>query len=163
MNQEKQKIRVMVVEDEMIQALYIEQTLLKLGYEVIDTVSTGKAAIEKALEEKPDFITMDIQLKDNIDGIEATQEIQKRLDIPVIYITGNSNHFHSEKLQNTTFIDLLSKPVSGPQILNSLKGFKTSQDFRKCFESPESPNMNTVSKKYRFVQRLKKTPIELAS
>ncbi|TVR84355.1 MAG: response regulator [Chitinophagaceae bacterium] len=118
------KLRVLVVEDEMIQSLYLKKTLTALGYEVIDCITTGEDAVLSAIENKPDFITMDIQLSDDIDGIDATHEIQKKVPIPVIYITGNTDHLHTTRLQSTYYLDLLAKPASRGQILNALNKFK---------------------------------------
>ena len=63
--------KVLIVEDESIGAMNFEQTLSSFGYKVVGIASTGKDAIKKVLEFKPDLVLMDIVLKGEIDGIEA--------------------------------------------------------------------------------------------
>lgn len=104
--------KVLIVEDEMIIALMLEQMVVKMGHEVVDKVSTGESAIEKALCYRPDVILMDIRLQGEIDGIEAIAVIQKRLDIPVIYITGNTDQMYKQRIKQTDYLDFLVKPIT---------------------------------------------------
>ncbi|AEG18179.1 response regulator [Methanobacterium paludis] len=80
----------MIVEDEMISAMSTKQGLINLDYNVIGIANTGKKAIKSANELKPDLIMMDITLKGEMDGIETAKQINKNLDIPIIYMTGYS-------------------------------------------------------------------------
>ncbi len=120
------KLKVLVVEDEMIQSLYLKKTLIALDCEVVSCVTTGKEAIRSAINYQPDLITMDIQLNDEIDGIDATHEIQKVINIPVVYITGNTDYLHTERLQRTRYLELLPKPASRGQISETLETFKSA-------------------------------------
>jgi CheY-like chemotaxis protein len=79
--------KILVVEDEAIVAKDLQYRLTKFGYTVPAIASSGEEAINKAVEISPDLVLMDIRLKGSMDGIEAAQEIYKRLDIPVIYLT----------------------------------------------------------------------------
>jgi PAS domain S-box-containing protein len=81
------KIRILVVEDELIIAKGIEKRLKVLGYAVTDTVPTGEEAVEQALETLPDLILMDINLQGGMDGVTAAEQIRSRVDIPVIFLT----------------------------------------------------------------------------
>ncbi|MDD2336551.1 MAG: PAS domain S-box protein [Geobacteraceae bacterium] len=81
------KVRILIVEDELIIAMGIEKRLKALGYAVTDMVSSGKEAVEKALETLPDLILMDINLSGDIDGVMATEKIRSLADIPVIFLT----------------------------------------------------------------------------
>ena len=53
------KVRILVVEDELIIAKGIEKRLKLLGYAVADTVASGEEAVEKALEILPDLFAGD--------------------------------------------------------------------------------------------------------
>lgn len=108
---------VLIVEDDMIISMVLERMIIKLGHQVVDKVITGQGAIDSFFEHNPDLILMDIQLKDDIDGICAMQKIRKKSDVPVIYITGNSDKYNYKKAQETDFIDYLVKPIR----LNHLK------------------------------------------
>ena len=80
-------IKILVVEDEIIVGMEIKDRLERLGYSVIDTVSSGEEAVKRAEETSPDLVLMDIRLKGDMDGIEAAKRIRHRFNIPVIYLT----------------------------------------------------------------------------
>ena len=77
-------VKILLVEDENIEALDIKLTLESFGYEVPYIASSGEEAVEKALAIMPDLILMDIILKGNSNGIEVASKI-KKLNIPVIF------------------------------------------------------------------------------
>ena len=83
------KGKILIVEDESIEALDIKHALELFGYEVPNIATSGEDAVELALDIKPDLILMDIILKGNTDGIAAASKI-KELNIPVIYLTAYS-------------------------------------------------------------------------
>ncbi len=55
------------------------------------SVSSGENVIQKAEEDKPDLILMDIVFLGEMDGIEAASQIHTRLNIPIIYLTAYDN------------------------------------------------------------------------
>jgi CheY-like chemotaxis protein len=87
----KQSVRVLIVEDEVLTARAIANSLANLGYAVIGFARSGEEAIELATQARPDVVLMDITLKGAMDGVSATQRIQTSLDIPVIYLTASSD------------------------------------------------------------------------
>lgn len=111
MNSTDQK-KVLIVEDDMLLSLVEERLIKKMGHEVVAKVATGSEAIEKAKELKPDIILMDIILKGEMDGIEAMEEIRKESDVPVVYLSGNSDRFNYERAKKTGFTDYLVKPIT---------------------------------------------------
>jgi PAS domain S-box-containing protein len=80
-------VKILIVEDEGIEALDLQHRLTGLGYVAPDIVATGEEAITKAGETRPDLIVMDIMLRGEMDGVTAAGQIHDRFDIPVIFIT----------------------------------------------------------------------------
>lgn len=78
---------VLIAEDEYIIAEDLRSRLTKMGYAVVDVVSTGKDAVEKAREIRPDLVLMDIILSGDMNGIEAAEQIRFELEVPVVFIT----------------------------------------------------------------------------
>lgn len=113
--------KILIVEDERIIALLIQKMVENLGHEVVAKVSSGEDAIEAALKHDPDLILMDIRLDGDIDGIEAMIRIHQQKNIPVIYISGNTDKLHQEKLESTDYIEFLSKPVTFAELSRSFK------------------------------------------
>ena len=79
--------QILVVEDENIIAKDIQNSLKSLGYAVPAVASSGKEAIKKAAEMRPDLALMDIVLKGDMDGIQAAGHMRDRYGIPVVYLT----------------------------------------------------------------------------
>lgn len=100
----------MIVDDEIIVAEDLKGRLVDLGYEVTAVVGTGVGSIEKAGETMPDLILMDIQLKGDMDGIEAAGEIKERFDISVVYLTAYSDQETLDRAKITTPFGYLIKP-----------------------------------------------------
>lgn len=105
-----EKSKILVVEDENIVALDIKNRLKKLGYSVPSIASTGEEAINKADTTFADLVLMDIMLKGEIDGIEAAEQINKRFDIPVIYLTAYVDDKILERAKLTRPYGYISKP-----------------------------------------------------
>lgn len=118
--QSDQLKKVLIVEDDMIISMVLERMINKMGLKVIEKATTGEKAIDLAQEYEPDIILMDIQLKDNIDGITAMQKIRKSSEVPVIYITGNSDQYYKERAQKTNYIDYLVKPIQMDDLKESI-------------------------------------------
>lgn len=112
---------VLIVEDDMIIAMVLERMIVKLDHNVLEKVITGEEAIRCATEEDPDLILMDIQLKDSIDGITVMEEIRKTSEVPVIYITGNSDQYNMNRAKATNFVDYLVKPIQMSDLEQSIK------------------------------------------
>jgi len=112
--------KVLIVEDEMIIALLIERMVKNLGHEVVAKVPSGEEAVSTALEHNPDIILMDIRLKGEIDGIEAILQIrQKNNHIPVIFISGNTDAIQNDKIDQTDYVEFLSKPITFSELSRS--------------------------------------------
>lgn len=80
-------IKFLIVEDEIIVALDTKSTLIKLDYEITDIVTNYDETMQSILDNKPDIILMDIFLKNSINGIEISKEINEIYNIPIIYIS----------------------------------------------------------------------------
>ncbi len=81
------KKRILVIEDEIVVAERIRDTLLELGYNVPAIVASGQEAVSQATALRPDLVLMDIQLQGKMNGVQAAEHVRARLDIPVIYLT----------------------------------------------------------------------------
>jgi CheY-like chemotaxis protein len=112
--------KVLIVEDDMIISMVLERMIKKLGHQVVKKVIAGQDAIDSTFELQPDLILMDIQLKDDIDGITAMQKIREQSDVHVIYVTGNSDQHNLERAKKTDFVDYLVKPIQMSHLKKSI-------------------------------------------
>ncbi|MEX0686802.1 MAG: response regulator [Balneolales bacterium] len=113
------KPNILIVEDNFLIALDIQELLTSAGFHITDTVASGEEAIKKTLELKPDLILMDIGLKGSMDGIEAVNRIRDHRNIPVIFLTGNSDQLRRRNIKDP----YISKPFTTEELqelINSL-------------------------------------------
>lgn len=108
----EKKIKVLVVEDEILIAKCLSQDLEELGCNVLEPVTTGEEAIEVALREKPDLIFMDIQLLGEINGIEAARIIMEKDNIAICFISGYATEYIKQKTRLLNPAGFLEKPVT---------------------------------------------------
>lgn len=112
---------VLIVEDDLILNLLYESYFERLGFETEGELVYGKTAIEMTKKIEPDLIVMDISLEGELNGIEAMTEIRKFSDVPVIYITGNSDPMHVKRAKETDYLDYLTKPIEFEDLKESLE------------------------------------------
>ncbi|WP_085504945.1 response regulator [Thalassobacillus devorans] len=82
-------IKVLLVDDHAVVRMGLKMLLNSLpDMEVVGEASEGNEGIEKALEEKPDAILMDLSMPHGKDGLSATAELKKQLpDTAILILT----------------------------------------------------------------------------
>lgn len=90
MPKDSDRCRILIAEDEQVVALDVESGLDDLGYEVVGVVSSAAEAVRLTEETRPDLVLMDIQLDGPSDGIVAAEEIRRRWQIPVVFVTASA-------------------------------------------------------------------------
>ncbi|WP_445630587.1 ATP-binding protein [Nostoc sp. DSM 114167] len=125
------KAKILVVEDEAIVAKDLQYRLNKFGYIVPAIASSGEEAINIAIEISPDLVLMDIKLKGSMDGIEAAEEIYKRLDIPVIYLTAYADENTLERAKITEPFAYLLKPFKERELQTNIEITLTKHGLEK--------------------------------
>lgn len=113
-------MKVLIIEDDMILALSLEIMLKKIGYTNVKKAHTGENALEIMVEFEPDIMLVDIFLGVGISGIDVVKKIQKQRDIPVIYITGNSDNYHRGLASETNYMSYLVKPITFTELKKAL-------------------------------------------
>lgn len=114
-------MRVLIIEDDLILALSLEIMLKKMGFVMIHKTHTGEKALEVLVDFEPDLLLVDIFLGAGISGVDVVKKIQSNKDIPVIYITGNSDDYHRNLASETNHSGYLVKPVTYNELKNTLE------------------------------------------
>jgi len=107
---------ILVVEDEGIVARDIQHRLESIGYRVPEIAATGKDAITRALDIKPDVVLMDIMLRGPMDGIEAAAFIREKLDVPVVYVTAYAEEEVLKRARVTEPYGYIVKPFEDREL-----------------------------------------------
>jgi len=114
--------RVLIVEDEVINAMALAETIPRWGCTVVDMVTSGEDAIRVSEEQRPDVVLMDISIQVSVDGIRAAGEITGRMGIPVIFITGYYDEETEKAAQAVHPLALLFKPLDVARLKELLQG-----------------------------------------
>ena len=117
--------RILIVEDEMIIAIDIQNTLRHLGYLQTFIAPNGETAMVQVAKEAPDLVLMDIGLGGNVDGIDTAEQIRKlKPELPVLFLTSYSNRKIRERASVIPKSGYLLKPftqdILGSAVINAL-------------------------------------------
>ena len=115
-------IRILVVEDNPLNAKLARDVLGAKGYEVLEA-ETAELGLELAASESPALILMDIHLP-GMDGISALQELRKNqatASIPVIAVTASAMPMERKEILAAGFDGYQAKPISVRQLLEEIE------------------------------------------
>ncbi|HSI55397.1 MAG: PleD family two-component system response regulator [Ramlibacter sp.] len=84
-------LKVLIVDDAVIDRKNLERILSGAGHRVLEA-ETGEQALERARNDRPDLILMDVNMPD-LDGFATTRRLKADAatrDIPVVFVTGKN-------------------------------------------------------------------------
>ncbi|MBN2158416.1 MAG: PAS domain S-box protein [Spirochaetes bacterium] len=132
------RTKILIVEDEAVIAMYVQNSLARLGYEVCAAVSSGEEAVKKAGEMMPDLVLMDIVLQGEMDGVQAAKIIHETLDIPVVYMTGNADVPTIQRARDIAPYGYVLKPVNVMHLFSTIDAILRRRDLEvRLAESEE--------------------------
>lgn len=108
-------MKAIIVEDELIIAEHLKTILNNNGIEVIK-ITTDIDYIECQSEIKPDFYILDINLCQEINGIEIAENLTKK-KIPFVFITANNELETLKRAIKTNPISYITKPFKERDII----------------------------------------------
>ena len=103
--------RILIVEDEVLLAADTQDNLVEMGFDVVGLAHTGQQAIEMAVQHKPDIVLMDIQLRGEMDGIQAAGQIRSQTGCAIVFQTAYAEDPILERAVTTEPFGYLVKPV----------------------------------------------------
>ena len=113
--------KILYVEDNPDNVYMLTRRLKKKGFELI-IAGDGQEGIDKAIEESPDLILMDLSLP-TMDGWTATAEIKKiegLKDIPIIALSAHAMPEHRDRAIKAGCSDYDTKPVDIKRLLSKI-------------------------------------------
>jgi two-component system, cell cycle response regulator DivK len=119
--------RILVVEDDRLSLILLRQLLTAQGYEILHS-SEGWDGINRARNEQPDLIVMDINLPD-ISGLDATLLLKKddqTKNIPIIAVTAFVTPADKANAFSSGCDAYIAKPVNMSDLLGTVETFLSS-------------------------------------
>ncbi len=114
--------KVLVVDDEVYILHILEFSLSAEGFEVI-TANNGELAIEKAKQEKPDLIVLDIMMP-VLDGYETCRRLKRDSEtkgIPVVLLTAKGRDVDKRLGFEVGAVDYVIKPFSPNRLIDRIQ------------------------------------------
>lgn len=152
---EKMMIKVLIIDDDERQLNTISAKVTDLGYLVAGSFSSSVEALSALIECDPDVILLDINLSKDDEGILLATEIQKKSNIPIIFITSMTSSDVINRVVGVNPSGYLVKPIDTYELKAGIElAFKKSQsNFRKEYPKRiENQDYLTI----RVGQKLKK-------
>lgn len=109
MADERQRIRILVAEDEALIRMDLAEMLQECGYEVVAQVADGQAAVDRTRELRPDVVFMDVAMPRR-DGLSAAEEIIDEGWAPVVMVTAFSQRETVQRAVDAGVLGFLVKP-----------------------------------------------------
>ncbi|NRB09833.1 MAG: diguanylate cyclase [Richelia sp.] len=97
--------KILVIEDESIIHIEIEQKLQKLGYYVSKITDLKDDTIQKICEANPTLVLLGSYLLQSKKNAEIADVIQKKLNIPVLYLTSDSKDKKLDQYDKTCILN----------------------------------------------------------
>jgi two-component system alkaline phosphatase synthesis response regulator PhoP len=114
--------KVLVVDDEVYILHILDFSLGAEGFEVI-TANNGELAIEKAKQEKPDLIVLDIMMP-VLDGYETCRRLKREAEtknIPVVLLTAKGRDVDKRLGYEVGAVDYIVKPFSPNRLIERIQ------------------------------------------
>ena len=114
------KPRVLIVEDELLQARLVATMLEHWNLEVIGIASDGAKALALVEAIMPDLLLLDIGLPE-VDGIQVAKDILGKRSLPIVVITGQTSARRREELTSIGVSQCVIKPFTGDELRAALR------------------------------------------
>ncbi|MGD0335996.1 MAG: response regulator transcription factor [Candidatus Omnitrophota bacterium] len=114
--------KILIVDDEPDIFRGLDYLFTEEGYDVIGA-SSGKEALKKAREEKPELALLDTKLSDDMDGIELCRQIKQveKLPTKVIVYTGKIDAIDAVRARENGADDYYVKGSSVEGLLEAVR------------------------------------------
>ncbi|RZJ23628.1 MAG: sigma-54-dependent Fis family transcriptional regulator [Acinetobacter sp.] len=110
------KTKILIVEDQFVEANNLQLILERAGYEVTGIVRSVLAALKAIERTRPDLVMLDIHLQGTLTGIDLAGELTE-MNIGFVYLSANSNKTILDAAKQTRPYGFLVKPFRAKDVL----------------------------------------------
>lgn len=114
------KQRILVVEDQVMLSMELKAVIEQAGYTCTGCVKNARDCLNHLTKQPVDLVLMDIQLEGSPDGINTALEVEKRYNIPVLFISGNAKTEDIDRVMLTQTQRFVQKPFNDHDLLTQI-------------------------------------------
>lgn len=133
--------RILVIDDLPENVFLLKDRLEHEGYEVL-TADCGNSGIEKATDEMPDLILLDVMMPD-INGFEVCKTLvndSRTSGIPILLVTAKTDAEDTKEGLDAGAFDYIKKPINKIELLARVKSALKLSDANKLLVEVEKRN-----------------------
>ncbi len=116
----QERLKVLVVEDDVIIGRLIQEYLEAAGHQVIGIEFSGDRALDAISNRRPDLVLLDINIEGSRDGIDVAEVIQEHHQIPFLFLTALSDMATIERAKRSHPCGYIVKPFKESDLLTSI-------------------------------------------
>lgn len=120
--------KILIVDDEVLIAEFLKDELTALGYVNVSLAHNKKQTFSLVEVFKPQLILLDVRMKNEREGIEIAEEINKIYNIPFIFITAHSDKEIVKQALATKPAGYITKPFKQIDIYAAVHLVETKQE-----------------------------------
>jgi PAS domain S-box-containing protein len=111
---------ILVVMDRSFETMDIKKSLESEGFNIFEIVTTGEDSLKNISQFNPDIILMDILLKGDKNYTDTIEIIKKKYNIPLLYLTTQSEDFNLEETEINGSYTYLIKPFDSNDLVRTI-------------------------------------------
>lgn len=155
------KVKILIVEDEILLAKDIAHRLTAMHYHVAGIASSADKALEILNQVNDiDIILMDIVIKGEIDGIDLAAIVNSKFDIPIIFLTSHADRSVIDRAKKVRFYAYILKPFNDRQVSIAIElalvNFSNNTPKQELLNTQELPKTENTSLQIKDSLFLKK-------
>jgi DNA-binding LytR/AlgR family response regulator len=149
------RVKIAVVEDEIIIADNICESLESLGYNVLEPAITYTEGKELIDNERPDLVILDIHLSGKKDGVDLALYVQETYNLPFIFLTAHADKATVERAKIAKPLAYLVKPFTKEELYSSIEVTLSNYELDKTQKENELPKNYLFIKQKNYFLKLK--------
>ncbi|MFK5948440.1 MAG: response regulator [Methylococcales bacterium] len=133
--------KILIVDDERFY-INVLVDLLKDKYKLY-IAKSGEQALKRIADNPPDLILLDIMMPE-MDGYQTCIEVKKNpqwKQIPIIFLTGNTDQDSEAKAFDYGAVDFINKPIIPSTVLARIKKHLSLLHAHQALEQQSSPSL----------------------
>ena len=138
--------KILVVEDDPTIAIDIRFNLEDNNYTVVNVLHTAEQAMQLLESEEVDLVLLDINLDGEMSGIDLAEIINKKFQVPFIFLTSYSDTSTLERASHTFPAGYIVKPFKENDLAPTIQMALARHQSKIIFSSIDLVNKNLLHK-----------------
>lgn len=113
--------KILILESQMIIAADVSLQLSKLGYNVIGINTRPEDVLKTIQNNRPDIVIMNIEMQGEMDGLKIARSLLETHQIPVIFLSANTDKEIFKELIDTQPYAFITKPFDNKDLKRGIE------------------------------------------